>query len=63
MYEWNRLAVAILINAVQEALTGDREAAHWLTAQPNRMRDLCLDASPICQSDIEQLLEEAQPCA
>jgi len=63
MYEWNRLAVAILVNAVQEALAGDSEAARWLTAQPNRLRDLCLDASPICQSDIDQLLREAQLCA
>jgi len=63
MCEWDRLAVAILVQAVQEALAGDLEARRWLTEQPNRLRDLCLDASPICQSDIDQLLREAQPCA
>ena len=52
MFAWNRLAVAILVHAVLEALSGDPEAARWLTDQPNHLRDLCLDASPICQSDI-----------
>ncbi|MFH2050920.1 MAG: hypothetical protein ABIK96_00450 [bacterium] len=63
MLEWNRLAIAIIVQAVLEALAGDLEAARWLTDQPNHLRDLCLDASPICQSDIDQLLREAQPCA
>lgn len=63
MFEWNRLAIAIIVHAVQEALCGDPEAIRWLTEQPNHFRDLCVDVSPICQSDIDQLLREAQPCA